>query len=63
MIIGLSGNIGSGKDTIANYLVDKYNFRKVSFASKLKDIVSILYDWDRIMLEGNTPESREWREK
>ena len=63
MIIGLSGNIGSGKDTIANYLVEKYNFRKVSFASKLKDIVAILYDWDRIMLEGNTPESREWRER
>jgi hypothetical protein len=63
MIIGLSGNIGSGKDTIANYLVEKYNFRKVSFASKLKDIVAILYDWDREMLEGNTPESREWRER
>jgi hypothetical protein len=63
MLIGLSGSIGAGKDTIADYLVEKYNFRKVSFASKLKDIVAILYDWDREMLEGNTSESREWRER
>ena len=39
MIIGICGLQGSGKDTLAQILIDKYNFEKLSFASKLKDIV------------------------
>lgn len=61
-IIGLCGLIGSGKDTVAKYLIEKHNFRKFSFASKLKDIVSILFCWDRNLLEGLTEESRLFRE-
>lgn len=63
MIIGISGFIGSGKDTIANYLVNNYNFRRESFASTLKDIVSTTFGWDRALLEGSTQQSREWREQ
>jgi len=63
MIIGISGFIGSGKDTIANYLVNNYNFSRESFASTLKDIVSATFGWDRGLLEGNTSHSREWREQ
>ena len=62
MIIGLYGAQGSGKDTIANIMVAKHRFIKISFASALKDVVSILFSWPREMLEGNTPESRLWRE-
>ncbi len=62
-IIGLIGSIGSGKDTVADYLVKHHNFKKISFAKKLKDILSILFNWDRELLEGSTKESREWREK
>ena len=35
----------------------------MSFASILKDVVSIMFDWDRNLLEGDTEESRKWREK
>lgn len=63
MIIGICGFIGSGKDTVANYLVTKYNFRRESFAGSLKDAVAAVFSWDREMLEGLTPEAREWREQ
>jgi len=63
MIIGICGLIGSGKDTIADYLVTKYNFKKLSFADKLKDSVGTMFDWDRELLDGKTDESRAWREK
>lgn len=61
MIIAFCGFIGSGKDTAANYLVDNFNFEKESFAKTLKDVLSILFNWDRNLLEGNTQESRIWR--
>ena len=63
MIIGLCGLIGSGKGTVADILVESHNFQKISFADKLKDAVSVLFDWDREMLEGETSESRAWREQ
>lgn len=62
MIIGLLGFIGSGKDTIAKYLVNEYNFTQESFSGALKDTCSVIFDWPRHMLEGDTLESREWRE-
>lgn len=61
MIIGICGLIGSGKDTIADILIKHKGFVKLSFSKILKDIVSILFDWDRNLLEGNTTNSRKWR--
>jgi hypothetical protein len=61
-IIGIYGYIGSGKDTIADYLVKKHGFKKFAFADALKDVVSAIYGWDREQLNGSTPESRSWRE-
>jgi hypothetical protein len=63
MIIGVCGFIGSGKDTIADYLVNIHQFRRESFANTLKDAVSQVFGWDRDMLEGRTRQSREWREQ
>lgn len=63
MILGVCGLIGSGKDTIADYLVNFHEFRRDSFASSLKDAVSFVFGWDREMLEGRTKQSREWRER
>ncbi len=63
MIIGISGFIGSGKDTAANYLVGFHGFRRDSFAGALKDAVATVFGWDRELLEGLTPESRAWREQ
>lgn len=61
MIISLSGLRGSGKDTIANYLVKEYGFVSFSWADSLKDALSSIFGWDRKMLEGNTPRDRELR--
>ena len=63
MIIGVCGFIGSGKDTVADYLVNFHEFRRESFADTLKDAVAAVFGWDRTLLEGRTKEAREWREE
>lgn len=62
MIIGITGLIGSGKDTIAAHLVEHYSYERYSWATPLKDIASTLFGWDRDMLEGATPDQRAQRE-
>jgi hypothetical protein len=63
IIVGVCGFQGSGKDTVADYLVNVHGFRRISFAGTLKDAVSAIFGWDRELLEGRTKESRDWREK
>jgi len=63
MIIGVCGFIGTGKDTIADYLVNIHQFRRESFANTLKDAVSSVFGWDRELIEGRTRQAREWREQ
>ena len=62
VIFAISGPIGSGKDTIADYLVRHHGFKRLAFASKVKDVAHVVFGWDRTMLEGLTAESRAWRE-
>lgn len=61
MIIGITGFIGSGKDTVAQMFVER-GAVKDSFAAPLKDLCSSVFGWDRDMLEGHTVESRDFRE-
>ena len=63
MIIAISGLIGCGKDTVADYLVNNHEFRRESFAGNLKDSMCAIFGWDRDMLEGRSKSSREWREQ
>lgn len=63
MIIGLVGFIGNGKGTVADLLVERHGFFKESFANSVKDACAAIFGWDRAMLEGDTPESRAWREQ
>ena len=59
----MCGFIGSGKDTIADYLTNFHGFRRESFANTLKDAVAQVFGWDRTMLEGRTTQARAWREQ
>ena len=63
MLIGICGFKSSGKDTIADYLIKEHGFIRLSFASAVKDIISIMFGWPRDKLEGLTKEDREWREQ
>lgn len=62
MFVGVVGFIGSGKGAVGDIL-SKFDFGKISFASHLKDVTSVMFGWDRKLLEGDTVESREFREK
>ena len=55
MIIGLTGFIGSGKTTVAKILATEHGYRTDSFASSLKDSLSVIFGWPRDMLEGTLP--------
>ena len=35
-IIGVSGTVSSGKDSVANYLVEKYGFKKITLSNYLR---------------------------
>ncbi len=63
MVIGICGLIGSGKDTVAQFLINNHNFVKISFADKLKDAVATMFNWNRELLDGKTDKSRAWREQ
>lgn len=62
MIIGILGQISSGKGTVGDYLVSKHGFIKESFAGPVKDCVAAIFGWPRHLLEGDTEESRTFRE-
>jgi hypothetical protein len=61
-IVGFVGLIGSGKDTVANMFAEETGGLRDSFASPLKDVVAAIFGWERALLEGDTAESREFRE-
>ena len=62
MILSLSGYKGSGKNTVADYISQHYGFaNQISFASTVKDILSTLFGWNRVKLDGLAQEDRNWR--
>lgn len=61
MIIALAGFIGSGKDTVGRYFVEEHGYQDMAFADALKDTCAAIFCWDREMLDGKNPQSREWR--
>ncbi len=42
-VIGIAGNIGSGKGTVTKYLVEKYGAETVAYTNILKDILDRLH--------------------
>lgn len=53
-VIAMSGWRKSGKDTVADFLVREYGYRKLSFAAALKDMVSTTYKVPREYLDSQT---------
>jgi hypothetical protein len=49
MIIGLTGYAQSGKDTVANILVEHYGYQRVAFADPIRDL---LYEANPMLKEG-----------
>jgi hypothetical protein len=48
MIIGLTGYAQSGKDTVANVLVERYGFTRIAFADKIREYlyeINPVYDY------------------
>lgn len=63
MIVGTVGFMGSGKGTVGDMLALQHGFKPMSFAGSLKDAASNIFGWERRLLEGDTDESRKFREQ
>lgn len=59
MLIGILGKKGSGKDTCADYMVSKYNFKKISFATPLKTALISIFNLNHNQLYGDEKESED----
>lgn len=55
-IVGVSGKKGHGKDTVADYLVENYNFKKIAFADPLKQVCATLFNFSDEQLYGDKKE-------
>ncbi len=42
-IVGICGEIGAGKDTVADYLVEAHGYRRLSWAEPLKEAAYLIY--------------------
>jgi len=61
-IVGILGFAGSGKDTVGA-MFREAGYEKASFAASVKDATSCIFGWKRELLEGDTDESRKFREE
>lgn len=56
-VIAITGPKRSGKDTLANYISNRYKYEKIKFAEPIKNCVSILFDWTPQQLEDDEKEN------
>jgi hypothetical protein len=60
MIIGLAGKKQSGKSTVANYLIDVFDFHEISWAYPLKEVIGRqLFGLPDEVLYGDSPKREE----
>lgn len=52
LVIGIVGVERAGKDTVADYLIKNYNFKKHSMADPIRDISKIMFSWSQNQLLG-----------
>jgi hypothetical protein len=53
-LIGVSGVARSGKDTVANYLIKKYNLLRYGPSVRVKDTTAVMFDVPRAYLDDET---------
>lgn len=56
-IIGITGRKYHGKDTVANYFIEKYGYHKISFADPLKEICQTLFGFSDEQVYGSLKET------
>lgn len=57
MIILVTGLKRSGKDTLADYLVNKLNYRRYAFADPIREVCKIIFDWTDEHFQGGLKET------
>ena len=57
MFVGIAGNAGCGKDTVADYLVTQHGFEKFALATPIKDGIQAMFNFDHEMLYGSLKEA------
>jgi len=63
IVVGLTGKAGVGKDTVGDYLIEQYGFKKESFAAPLKRLVGDIFGVTENLLNPVTQEDRDLREQ
>lgn len=56
-LIGITGKARSGKDTLANILVNSYGYKRYAFADPLKKVGEILFGWNEEHSDGQLKEN------
>lgn len=52
-IIGIVGKKGSGKDTVGEYLIEKYGYVRFAFGDKVKEVAKALFNFSDEQLHGS----------
>ena len=61
MLLGISGFMRSGKDTLGDHLVENYGYKKTGFAKTLKDAVQNIFGFTHEQVYGNLKETPDER--
>ena len=59
MIIALTGKKGCGKDTVANYMCERFGFVNYGFADPIKEISKIIFGFSDDQLNGHLKEAED----
>ena len=59
MIIAVIGKKRSGKDTLANYLVKNYNFKKYGFGDPVKEICKLMFGFSQEQIDTDLKEEQD----
>ncbi len=64
LIIGITGKKGSGKDTLGQFFINNYNFKRFAFADTLKEVCRLIFCFTDEQLYGDKKEviDFKWKE-